>query len=109
MHILNAFNKAMSVNRLTILNSTALSTDIIQFNLWSRMKHLSSKMCFLIVINCGNPGLVSNSTRTGSDFTIGGTVNYECDTGFNLTGPRNRTCLGSGEWSGESPTCNGGY
>ena len=36
-------------------------------------------------------------------------MNYECDTGFSLTGIRNRTCLGSGTWSGESPTCNGGY
>ena len=36
-------------------------------------------------------------------------MNYECDTGFNLTGTRKRTCLGSETLSGESPTCNGGY
>ena len=63
----------------------------------------------ILVISCSDPGVISNSTRTGQDFTIGGTVNYECDTGFNHTGSRNRTCLGSGEWSGKSPTCNGGY
>ena len=69
-----------------------------------------SMKCFFnwfVEISCGDPGAISNGTRTGEDFSFGRTVNYECDSGFKLIGSRNRTCQDSGQWSGEPPTCNG--
>lgn len=38
--------------------------------------------------------------------TVGSTATYSCYPGFVLLGKFNvRTCLNSGEWSGQAPTC----
>ena len=39
----------------------------------------------------------------------GVTVHYYCETGYELRGDRNRTCLASGELSGLKPECIGKY
>lgn len=38
----------------------------------------------------------------------GGTATYSCDPGYVLQGAETRTCGqdGSGEWSGQEPSCN---
>ena len=35
----------------------------------------------------------------------GNTANYSCSAGFVLSGDRTRTCLDTGMWSGNEPTC----
>ena len=45
-----------------------------------------------------------NVVLTGT--TVGSTATYSCYPGFILLGKFNvRTCLNSGEWSGQAPTC----
>ena len=33
------------------------------------------------------------------------TVTYSCENGYNLVGVAERTCLSSGNWSGDTPSC----
>ena len=33
---------------------------------------------------------------------------YSCDDGFNLVGSRSRSCLSTGMWSNDEPTCRRG-
>ena len=58
-----------------------------------------------VVVSCGDPGIPSNGTRTGSTFTFANEVNYTCVNGFKLIGDIRRNCLPSGNWSGDLPTC----
>lgn len=58
-----------------------------------------------IPILCPPPAPLHNGRYLGVEFQLGGVVSYLCDTGFNLRGPRNRTCLASGAWSGTEPAC----
>ena len=38
--------------------------------------------------------------------SVGSTATYSCNPGFILLGKFNvRTCLNSGKWSGQAPTC----
>ena len=37
--------------------------------------------------------------------TFNSVATYECDDGFILSGSEQRTCLETGQWSGEDPTC----
>ncbi|XP_033853145.3 complement factor B-like isoform X1 [Acipenser ruthenus] len=41
-------------------------------------------------------------------FSIGSTVHFECDSGFNMFGSPNRTCLATGKWSGKVTICDSG-
>ena len=42
-----------------------------------------------------------------SNTTFGNVVAYSCDLGFRLIGSSSLTCLASGNWSGDAPTCQG--
>jgi len=46
-----------------------------------------------------------NGNLTVSSYLPNGTAQYECDTGFVLSGNASRTCGGNGQWSGSNPTC----
>ena len=61
----------------------------------------------LVAVTCGHPGVISNGIITIKDFLYGGSVYYECNPGFRLIGNRRRTCLTSGNWSGEGAACKG--
>lgn len=54
---------------------------------------------------CGDPGIPSNGTRLGTQFSVGSTVEYKCNEGFKLVGTRTRTCLITQRWSGFLPYC----
>ena len=60
--------------------------------------HPSSGLC-LALSNPAN-GQVSVTGRTS-----GSTAIYTCNTGYKLTGDQTRTCLSTGTWSGQEPTC----
>ena len=70
-------------------------------------ENISSNFCFHLVIDCGDPGTLSNGSRTGSVFTFGGTVRYRCNQGYKLSGSSIRTCEASGRWSGDKAVCKG--
>ena len=58
---------------------------------------------------CGDPGTPVNGRRSISGYTEGHTVNYTCNTGYDLSGSATRTCQSNGLWSGSSATCLSKY
>ncbi|GBN01312.1 CUB and sushi domain-containing protein 1 [Araneus ventricosus] len=42
---------------------------------------------------------------SNKDLSVGTTVTYSCDEGYELFGESSRACLPSGKWSGEIPNC----
>ena len=57
------------------------------------------------VISCGDPGRPNNGRRTGTTFTYGSSMLYECDSGYVLVGLSSALCLANGRWSSEPPQC----
>lgn len=55
---------------------------------------------------CGRPEQPPNSTMTAlQGFTVGSTVEYECNDGHLLVGPSQRTCLETGFYDEFPPVC----
>lgn len=52
-----------------------------------------------------------NGTRIGTDFKLGSTVTYQCDSGYKIVDPSSITCVigadGKPAWSQALPSCNG--
>ncbi|CAH3046759.1 unnamed protein product, partial [Pocillopora meandrina] len=59
----------------------------------------------LTLVNCGDPGVLSNGRRHGSRYWTGESVSFVCDPEYHLTGPATRMCLPSGNWTGVQPSC----
>ena len=61
------------------------------------------------------PQLDSGNIQYSNELLWGSVATYECDHGYNLVGPMNRTCLQvesdstTGAWSGSTPSCIGMY
>ena len=73
---------------------------------------LSTKLYVFIVKDCGlleNPA--NGSVNTSSGTTYGKTATYSCTSGRRLCQGcvATRTCLESGKWSHNAPTCVGKY
>ena len=91
--------------RLPVLCIATLSLS----TLWSKADVL---MCTIycsthIVVDCGRPPFVFFSTSDTTATTVGTVITYTCFSQRRLVGDRQRTCLGSGQWSGDTPTCVG--
>lgn len=56
---------------------------------------------------CPDPGRPENGDRFGY-FRVGSTVRFSCQSGFEMHGSRERTCLENKEWSGSLTTCQDG-
>lgn len=60
---------------------------------------------------CFDPGNIMNGTRIGTDFKLGSTVTYQCDSGYKIVDPSSITCVigtdGKPAWSQALPSCNG--
>ncbi|XP_017772932.1 PREDICTED: sushi, von Willebrand factor type A, EGF and pentraxin domain-containing protein 1 [Nicrophorus vespilloides] len=55
--------------------------------------------------SCGSPDKQLNSTISGSNYSIGGLIQYRCPDGHMLVGNASRSCGKEGFWSGSAPTC----
>ena len=57
-------------------------------------------------VDCGS---LTDPANGSVDHTAGTTfrqtVNYSCNTGYNLVGNSTRTCNATGQWSGSEPAC----
>ena len=62
---------------------------------------------FLIAIDCGSLGDPENGMVSVSTTTYNSVATYSCNTGYTRTGNVSRTCLDTGLWSGNEPTCSG--
>ncbi|XP_064388227.1 sushi, von Willebrand factor type A, EGF and pentraxin domain-containing protein 1-like [Halichondria panicea] len=59
------------------------------------------------VVNCNSPPSIPNgSPRTPTRTTVGGTVTYTCNTGYQRSGTATVTCQANGRWS-TRPICYG--
>ena len=57
-------------------------------------------------IDCGDPGTPTNGHRHPFSTVYTSEVLYYCSMGYTLQGSDRRTCLLSGNWSGQLPQCN---
>jgi hypothetical protein len=57
-------------------------------------------------VDCGILPHPSNGMRNGMATIYNSTVQFDCDTGYNLTGSSTRTCRADGTWSGQQAHCN---
>lgn len=57
--------------------------------------------------DCGDPGTPPGAQRSAGRFNTGEKVTYRCQSGLDLLGSAERACLGSREWSGSAPRCQG--
>ncbi|XP_055145238.2 CUB and sushi domain-containing protein 1 isoform X2 [Symphalangus syndactylus] len=59
---------------------------------------------------CFDPGNIMNGTRIGTDFKLGSTVTYQCDSGYKIVDPSSITCVigadGKPSWDQVLPSCN---
>ncbi len=58
-----------------------------------------------IVTTCPGLSAPSDGDVSVSSQVAGGVAQYECDTGYVLSGGATRTCQGNGTWTGSAPTC----
>ena len=58
-----------------------------------------------VPVSCGRPDNVEHGNYYGNQFNLDNSVRYICRSGYNLIGDKQRTCEGSGEWSGAAPRC----
>ncbi|GFT20676.1 CUB and sushi domain-containing protein 3 [Nephila pilipes] len=56
---------------------------------------------------CPHPAvpIYASIVLSNKDMSVGTTVTYSCDEGYELFGESARACLPSGKWSGEIPNC----
>ncbi|XP_075853394.1 CUB and sushi domain-containing protein 1 isoform X2 [Microcebus murinus] len=59
---------------------------------------------------CFDPGNIMNGTRIGTDFKLGSTVTYQCDSGYKVADPSSITCVigvdGKPSWDHTLPSCH---
>ncbi|XP_019508240.1 PREDICTED: CUB and sushi domain-containing protein 1 [Hipposideros armiger] len=59
---------------------------------------------------CFDPGNIMNGTRIGTDFKLGSTVTYQCDSGYKIVEPSSITCVigadGKPAWNRVLPLCH---
>ena len=79
--------------------------DIIKVSLF--LYFMFCLLLLFVAVSCGEPSDVPNSIRTGTSFTFGSSVHYQCNTGYYISGSSDRMCQSSGTWSGQAPLCNG--
>ena len=58
-------------------------------------------------VDCGDLTDPENGAVSVSGTTYNSVATYSCDTGYVLMGDDMTTCLDTGLWSGDQPTCTG--
>jgi CUB/sushi domain-containing protein len=56
-------------------------------------------------IRCSVPKIPLHGEQEIQDLIVGGTISYNCNHGYRVTGNRILTCLGNKTWSGPVPRC----
>ncbi|XP_071964677.1 CUB and sushi domain-containing protein 3-like isoform X2 [Antedon mediterranea] len=59
------------------------------------------------IVNCGDPGSPPTNGEMSGDSvrTYGSSVQYNCNTGYDITGSQSITCQADGTWSDSAPNC----
>lgn len=56
-------------------------------------------------IHCVFPSSIKHGRYQSDQNVIGSTIEYQCDSGYALDGPTNRTCSDDKKWTGSDPSC----
>ena len=56
-------------------------------------------------VNCGDPGIPINGSKSGSVYTYSSVVSYQCISGYSISGADTLSCLSTGSWNGSVPYC----
>ncbi|XP_058874390.1 complement receptor type 2 isoform X1 [Acipenser ruthenus] len=56
-------------------------------------------------LTCPAPGQIENGFNSGGRFTVGATINYTCNPGFELLGVSENYCQENQTWKHPEPTC----
>ncbi|KAM7319810.1 hypothetical protein ACRRTK_021493 [Alexandromys fortis] len=56
-------------------------------------------------VSCGHPESPEHGLVVGSLYSFGSIVTYQCDSGYELEGNRERVCQENGQWSGQVALC----
>ena len=112
-------NKDPGTNRVSLLVKTQAHPVMMYFTLASLNLNVHVKILFfkmhklkmnlLIVTSCWDLDVFppKNGKRIGDDFSIGSTVTFSCDEGYELDGESKLTCRPDGQWSDHPPLCKG--
>ena len=91
---------------------TSQCANVDSLCLFRSLRSPTQVLCILLVIyytctdiDCGPLGHPDNGRMSLSGTTYNSVATYSCDSGYGLIGNNTRTCLGTGNWSGEEPTC----
>ncbi len=71
--------------------------------------HSESLHVFISAVDCGDLSAPDNGFIAINSTTFTSTASYSCATGHELVGNDTRTCVESGNWSGNQPQCGGDY
>lgn len=58
-----------------------------------------------LVVTCPEPDVPEDGYVVGYDFNIHSTIEYHCESGYQLVGKNMLECSAQGEWNDEPPTC----
>ena len=98
-------------NKVVFLHLPVLCIATLSLStLWSQADVLKCSILYYsthIVVDCGRPPFVFFSTSDTTATTVGTVITYTCFSQRRLVGDRQRTCLSSEQWSGDTPTCVG--
>ena len=72
----------------------------VMFSVWMSGCNIASSVGM-----CSELSSPVNGEVTWTGLTTGSTATYTCDSDYQLTGDQTRTCLNTGVWSGQEPTC----
>lgn len=59
----------------------------------------------VLVVTCPEPDVPEDGYVVGYDFNIHSTIEYHCESGYQLVGKNMLECSAQGEWNDEPPTC----
>ena len=75
------------------------------FLLFALFHNLTPTIFLHSAIDCGPLPAPDDGSVSITSTRVDATATYRCNNGFVLTGASIRTCLLSGQWSGQAPTC----
>ena len=69
--------------------------------------HIIHSFILFLAIDCGVLENPTNGEVITGGTTLGLSVTYTCNSGYELVGDATRTCESNGLWSNSEPTCLG--
>lgn len=100
------FNIFFFIFRRDMLSINNKLTSFNNYFIYSYYERTCSyRAAFVVGVNCGDPGGLTNGVSDFPGTRYEDMVTYTCNAGYNITGDINRRCQATGLWSGSRPFC----